>query len=90
MPMNIPSISLRPATLDDLPAINRVIEAAVMTWDLPERVKRLSLPSYRYDAFDFDHLQMVVAEDATGQPVGLASWEAADPREFATPPVSEP
>jgi GNAT superfamily N-acetyltransferase len=75
------AINIRPATLDDLPAINRVIEAAVMTWDLPERVKRLSLPSYRYDAFDFDHLQIVVADDASGQLVGLASWEAADPRD---------
>ena len=73
--------NIRPATLDDLPAINRVIEAAVMSWDLPERVKRLTLPSYRYNAHDFEHLQMVVAEDPAGRIVGVASWEAAEPRD---------
>ena len=30
-----------------LDAINRVIESAVLGWDLAERVKRLVLPSYR-------------------------------------------
>jgi N-acetylglutamate synthase-like GNAT family acetyltransferase len=73
-----PTTRIRPATLEDLPAINRVIEAAVMTWDLPERVKRLTLPSYRYNEHDFAHLQMAVAEDAAGQVTGVASWEPAN------------
>jgi len=76
-----PTTHIRPANLDDLPAINRVIEAAVMTWDLPERVKRLTLPSYRYNEHDFEHLQMVVAIDPAGSIVGVASWEAAEPRD---------
>lgn len=70
-------ISLRAATVDDLAAINRVVEAAFMTWDLPERVKRLSLPSYRYDDMDLRHLQMKLAE-RTGEVVGLAAWEPAE------------
>jgi hypothetical protein len=36
-----------PATSAYLDALNAVIEAAVMTRNLPKRVKRLSLPSYR-------------------------------------------
>jgi GNAT superfamily N-acetyltransferase len=52
-----------------------------MTWDLPERVKRLSLPSYRYTALDFEHLNMVVAEDATHNIMGVAAWEQADPKD---------
>jgi GNAT superfamily N-acetyltransferase len=76
--MNIP---LRQATADDLPAINRVIEAAVMDWKLPERVKRLSLPSYRYQPLDLDHLQLWLAEDSHGQVLGIAAWEPADPHD---------
>ena len=58
------AIWLRPATQVDLAAINAVIERAVMTWQLPERVKRLTLPSYRYSAHDLEHLHIVIAEDA--------------------------
>ena len=43
-------------------AIHRVIEAAVMTWIMPEQVKRLSLPNYRRITSDFDHLVAVVAK----------------------------
>jgi predicted N-acetyltransferase YhbS len=72
------SATLRPATADDLAAINAVVEAAFMTWQLPERVKRLSLPSYRYDAFDLQHLTLTLAE-RDGEVLGVAAWEPADP-----------
>ncbi|MEJ2308115.1 MAG: GNAT family N-acetyltransferase [Gammaproteobacteria bacterium] len=78
--MHPPHIHIRPAGVAELDAINRVIEAAVMRWDLPERVKRLSLPSYRYDAMDFKALQIVVAQQ-DDQIVGAAAWEDADPDE---------
>jgi len=81
------SIHVRPAIADDLEAINRVIEAAVMTWNLPERVKRLSLSSYHYTALDFKHLDMVVAEDDTRHIVGVAAWESVDSRDT---PSGEP
>lgn len=67
------------ATISDLPAINQMIEAAVMTWDLPDRVKRLSLPSYRYTALDLNQLTLIVARDANQQIVGVAAWERAAP-----------
>lgn len=76
--MHPPHIHIRPAGVAELDAINRVIETAVMRWDLPERVKRLSLPSYRYDAMDFKALHIVVAEQG-GDIVGVAAWEDADP-----------
>lgn len=75
--MNASGTALRPATAGDLDALNGVIERAVMTWDLPERVKRLSLPSYRYSPLDLDHLQVVVAEQASYGIVGAAGWEPA-------------
>ena len=75
------AVQVRPATVDDLPAANAVVERAVMTWQLAERVKRLSLPSYRYHAHDFLHMQLAVAEDAQGTVLGVAAWDAADPRD---------
>ena len=55
------AITVRRAVSADLEAINRVIERAVMGWRLAERVKRLSLPLYRYDQHDFDALELHVA-----------------------------
>ena len=77
----IPTARLRPAAAVDLPAINAVIEGAVMTWELPERVKRLVLPSYRYSRHDLDHLHLVVAEAPDGGIAGVAAWETADQRD---------
>jgi predicted N-acetyltransferase YhbS len=73
---------LRPATPADLEAINAVIERAVMTWNLPERVKRLTLPSYRYSEHDLDHLHIVVVEDGDHAVLGVAAWEPASPRDI--------
>lgn len=74
-------VRLRAAGIGDLAALNSVVERAFMTWTLPERVKRLSLPSYRYRAIDLDFLRIVVAERAQ-HIVGVAAWEAADARDL--------
>jgi GNAT superfamily N-acetyltransferase len=76
------TVRLRSATLDDLAAINVVIEHAVMTWQLPERVKRLTLPSYRYHPHDLEHLTIVVAEHSELGVIGVAAWEPANPRDL--------
>lgn len=76
------AVRVRPAGADDLAALNGVIERAVMTWRMAERVKRLSLPSYRYQAHDLDHLHLVVAEDTSHAIVGVAAWEPATPRDL--------
>ena len=75
-------IHIRPAGHADIEAINRVIVAAVMTWNLPERVKHLSLPGYRYDTVDLDHLEIVLAEDDRHDIIGVAAWEQADSKEM--------
>ena len=79
--MSPADVKLRPASAADLDAVNRVIEAAVMNWKLPERVKRLSLPSYRYTAQDLIHLDMAVAADTQQNIIGIAAWEPADARD---------
>lgn len=78
--MHTKRLLIRPADITELDALNGVIEAAVMSWDLPERVKRLSLPSYRYDAMDFKALHLLVATEE-GAITGVAAWENADPQE---------
>ena len=45
-----------------------------MGWNLPERIKRLSLSSYRYTQLNFQHMQVKVAEQE-GEVVGVAAWE---------------
>lgn len=75
------AVHLRPATAADLPLMNAIVERAVMSWRLAERVKRLSLPSYRYHAHDLLHMHGVVAEDGEGTLLGVAMWDEADPRD---------
>ncbi len=75
---------MRPARSADLDAINGVVERAIMTWNLPERVKRLALPSYRYGAQDLTHQQIIVAEMTGHAIVGIAAMEPAATHD--TPP----
>jgi GNAT superfamily N-acetyltransferase len=76
------STRIRAALAADLDAINRVVEKAVMSWDLPERVKRLALPSYRYTESDLNHFEVVVAEVEAEEIIGVAAWEQADPTDI--------
>ena len=71
-------VSLRSAADGDLDAINRIIDACIMTWDLPDRVKRLSLSSYRYSRIDLDFLDIVIAVNPEGEILGVAAWEQAE------------
>lgn len=71
------AIIVETANQSDLDNINLVIKAAIMTWDLPERVKRLSLTSYFYNDLDLKHLDIIVAKD-NERIVAVASWEIAD------------
>jgi len=81
MDANGTTIDLLHPDAQDLAGINRVIEAAIMTWDLPERVKRLALPSYRYSDIDGQILEFVVARDPRSRIVGVASWEPAEEKD---------
>lgn len=72
--MSNTNIIIRSTSEDDLDAINGVIEAAVMNWQLPERVKRLALPSYRYNAMDLKYFSLAVAEE-NGEILALAAWD---------------
>ncbi len=81
MPMTKSTESLRPARPGDLDAINGLVAEAVEDWPLPERVRRLALPAYRYTEADLMFLEVTVLERA-GEVVGAAAWEAAETREL--------
>lgn len=59
--MNTIKPDIRLANSEDLDNINQIINTAVMDWNLPERVKRLSLPTYHYKDVDLQFLQIYVA-----------------------------
>ncbi len=72
-------VTLRAAKPDDLMFINGIIETAVMSWELPERVKRLSLPNYRYTADHFDKMSLFLAlEKETSDVLGVMACCEAD------------
>lgn len=66
--------SIRPACSADLCALNRVIDAAVMSWELPERVKRLALDSYHYTEVDLEDYRIMLAVE-TDRLVGTIAWD---------------
>ena len=72
------NLDIHRASAEDLAAINRVVERAVMGWHLPERVKRLALPTYRYSELDMTHMQLWIAETGPAAIAGVIAWEQAD------------
>jgi N-acetylglutamate synthase-like GNAT family acetyltransferase len=76
--MFVVSISPRKPNRIDLDRINNIIKAAIDTWQLPERVKRMSLPLYCYQEEDLMHMQFLIAEIEGVGIVGLAALEETD------------
>ncbi|MEQ8603028.1 MAG: GNAT family N-acetyltransferase [Marivibrio sp.] len=62
----------------DLPTLNALIERAIGSWAVTERVKRAALPSYRYEALDLADMRFFTLRDERGAPVGLAAVSPLD------------
>lgn len=80
--LSLPNIVLRRAKPVDVAAVNGVIERAVMSWQLTERVKRRVLPLYRYNQWDFEELELIVAVNEGNHIIGVAAWEYAKPHDI--------
>ena len=76
--MSAAKIKIRPVNASDLDAINTIISSCVMGWNLPERVKRLSIGSYQYNDHDLQHLQLFVALDSANRILAVSALEEAD------------
>lgn len=72
------SINIRKANEADLAEINLLITDAIMQWHLPERVKRLSVSSFHYDALDMAHMDLQVAVNNEQHIMGVIACEATD------------
>lgn len=70
-------LRLTQATIDDLPVVNHIIEAAISRWNLAERVKRLSLSSYLYSNLDLQQYTILLAK-MNRDIVGIISYEQAE------------
>jgi len=70
------SITLSAVTKADIDKVNQIIESAIRCWNLPERVKRLSIPSYLYNEWDLQQFDIVVAKQSDTI-IGVASWQQA-------------
>ena len=70
-------IALRRARASDLQSVNNLIAAAIDTWSLADRVKRISLPLYRYHEDDLRDMQLVVAHSSDDEIFGIAALEQA-------------
>ncbi len=71
------SIRLRQARAPDLQNVNNLIAAAIDTWSLADRVKRISLPLYRYHEDDLRDMQLVVAHSSDDEIFGVAALDHA-------------
>ena len=71
-------MNIRMAKAADLASVNATIAAALDTWNLTERVKRMSLPLYRYQVHDLGYLQLLVATTVDSRITGVAAAEQAD------------
>lgn len=71
------SIRLRDARASDLHSVNNLIATAIDTWQLADRVKRISLPLYRYHEDDLRDMQIVVADAGDDEILGVAALEQA-------------
>lgn len=68
------SFSVREAAVCDLPLVNWVITSAVNSWNLSDRLKRLSLSLLHYDAVDLqDYEILVYFRDE--YPLAVGAWE---------------
>lgn len=72
------AINFRIALIADLASVNELIAGAMDSWKLTDRVKRISLPLYRYQPHDLEYLQLVIAETADARIIGVAALEHAD------------
>lgn len=68
-------ISIRKAKASELKVVNDIIRACALGWNLPDRVKRLTVSSYQYNNFDFEHFEIFVAIDTSNRVVGVAALE---------------
>ena len=75
-------ISANDATASDLHTVNRVISESLVTWGIPDRVRRLATPSLSYNETDLQHMSIILLTNAEMKGVAVAAWEDASRTEI--------
>ncbi len=60
---------------DRLDVVNDIVEEAVSSWGIADRVRRLILPSLLYNEVDLQHMRFLLLDDEGGKAVAVAIWE---------------
>ena len=82
-----PEITPQVISAGDLANVNDVLKVAVGVWNVSPRVKRLALPSYRYDEYDLQQLDFLGAW-RNGELVGFISLEPTERDPLCSKPVA--
>lgn len=77
---DLDQITLSPVHDAALDAVNSIITAAIETWDIAPRVRRLAMPAYLYTSEDFKHLRFMGGWRSNTL-LGFVSCEPAGPGE---------
>lgn len=75
-------ISAHEANASDLHTVNRAIHESLVSWGLPERVRRLATPSLSYNETDLQHMTVILMTNAEGAGIAVAAWEEASSTEM--------
>jgi len=70
-------ISVHEATASDLHTVNGIITESIVSWGLPDRVRRLATPSLTYNESDLKHMSVIFLINADGSGIAMAAWEEA-------------
>lgn len=76
---SLPTVDVKLVNDADLDEINELITAGVMKWPVADRVKRLTLPLYLYNADEVKNMLLIAAR-VEGKLVGIAALEDMDTR----------
>lgn len=75
-------ISANEADAGELHAVNRVVSDSIVSWGLPERVRRLALPSLSYNETDLQHMTIILLTNSEQKGIAIAAWEEASRSEI--------
>lgn len=68
-------IDLQEISASDLETANAIVTAAIETWDMPPRLRRLVAGTHQYEAGDFQTMRLFLLQMETGETAGLLAVE---------------
>ncbi len=73
--MTNPRIELREIGATELDMANHMVTAAIETWDMPPRLRRLVAGTHRYEAGDFQTMRLFLLQTQSEETAGVLAVE---------------